>query len=257
MLLFQDTHEMWEGEDGSFERVFFTLDKGEFAGRRFEVEFEVCPDPTCPCTVVHWLVQEDVGGDVTSEGFHFAVDIEQKSCETGEGYEEPSLRFGAAVLTELSAEDWTEIEDIFYSSKAELSDEFDPAEATWPFDSEVLEEEPVFPYGEVFPFAEPLLFTGEKGVEMVAFDGYDAVDPAPLAYLAIYQADIAEEEMTEENAINLTLDYGRKSLAPSPGRPRGGDSQKLLQALERDAEELWTLLKKRHQNLRLVYEKRQ
>ena len=251
MLVFEDVDSILDADDSAFERVFFTPGQGEFAGRRFEVEFEVCLDPTCPCTLLHWIARPEES-PTEEEVFHFALDIDKRSWEAGDEYDAASLSLAKSIMKELSSEDWVELEDIFYTGKADLSNDFDPSDVDAVFDDQ---DDAVYTYGEIFPFAEPFLFTADKGVEMVAFDSYDAEDATPNAFLTIYRADLAEEEMDEKSAINLVVDYTKRQLSRQAEHSPKVEPLKLLSALEIATDDFWSLLAKRHNNLCLVRKK--
>ena len=252
MLVFEDVDQVVGKDDEcEFERVSFALTKGEFADKRYHVEFEVCPDPTCPCTLLHWVAQPDDNQD-GDETYHFEVDVETRSLENRKDCDGASLRLAEAALAEITEEDWAELEDIFYTAKAELSDDFDIDEAGAVLDEE---DDSVYPYAAVLPFAEPFLFMSDKGMEMVAFDSYDVKETLPRVYLTIYQADLEEDDMTEENAINIIVDYSQKALVEIAEKAEKQSPQKLLRSMENANFDFWDLLKRRHNNLRALSQK--
>jgi hypothetical protein len=239
-------------EQGEFDYVSFTLGQGEDAGRVFQAEFDVCSDPTCPCDAMEWHVK---AVDDPVKQYEFTINIQSRALDETTINDSGTQAFAERVVAGLSAQDWEELEDVFYSAKADLSEEFEIESSHPHFPSH---KEGIHFYDDVLPFSQPFLFTHQGREELVASDSYYVIsdnDAGGSEAHLLFHPQVDGDEMDEDagDSSYITVDYREKKiLNVEKGCPRLVPEQ-LLAEVTAEYPDFWERLEKRHQNLQSLF----
>lgn len=241
------------------ESGLLTLQRGEFAGRKFQAQLNVCEDPFCACASVQFRcdpVDEGASSASSEPTREFWIEVLDRRAITSRDAQRKdaaSTRLAKAITSELTDSDWRELFRWFRFMKAY-------AIQTCPLDKIDIAKLPYWDPGElvgfaeVFPWGCPLEFALE-GVLWTVDEQY-CVEPRctckEAMLLFLRDSEVPGKVLTQPPALR----YNYKTRAVSvPGVwPANAPSKTdLVQALEQATPSLQLQLNLRHSILENLY----
>lgn len=140
----------------------------------YRVKLWACNRPTCHCaSMVFYCIPDSDGvpGDPEShatESIAIVVNVVARRPLYLDSTSQDERQFGDAVTAALTDADWKWISDYFRASKRKLLEnlDFESCDIKFPPDIEI-EPGRMLSYAELFPWAEPWIFTHENGSWMI------------------------------------------------------------------------------------------
>ncbi len=246
------------------ESGLLTLQRGEFAGRKFQAQLSVCQDPFCACASVQFRCEPaDEGASSASPEpkRKFWIEVLDRQPIPSRGAprkDSESARLARAITSELTDSDWRELFRWFRFMKAYAIqtcplDEIDTAKLPY------LDPGELVGFAEIFPWGCPLECTLE-GVPWTVHEQY-CVEPrctckeAMLLFLR-GDSEVQEEVLTQPPA--LMYNYKNRAVSVPGVWPANAPSKTvLIQALEQATPSLRLQLETRHTILKALYLRRQ
>lgn len=245
------------------ESGLLTLKRGEFAGRKFQVQLSVCQDPFCACASVQFRcarVDEGASSASSEPTREFWIEVLDRRAITSRNAprkDAESTRLAQAITSELTDSDWRELFRWFrfmkaYAIQTHPIDEIDTAKLpNW-------DPGELVGFAEVFPWGCPLEFALE-GVLWTVDEQY-CVEPRctckEAMLLFLRDSEVTGKVLTQPPA--LMYNYKTRAASVPDVWPANAPSKTvLIQALEQATPSLRLQLEARHTILKALYLRRQ
>ncbi len=149
----------------------FIPEKGPYKGNSFKGYMKMCANPFCVCSEIQCIVKYSNNSNNLSDDkkqYILYIDVLEKKCIEKDIKSEISPdnnKFKKAFISELTDENWDDLENDFFSFKQALTENFDIENSKYKvnFPESANEDEgPMISYHEIFPYAEDYSFEYEK-----------------------------------------------------------------------------------------------
>jgi hypothetical protein len=227
--------------------VEVTFEKGTFAGKNFKGELVPCRDLTCQCDKIYVHFK---GGDQTYE--LWLDTYNRRADATGE--EELLQSFAGSLTEEISPEDWSELQNLYYVFKLAGTEMVDPAMIQADFNETEVEEGVMVSYNDLLPYGLQIEF--RYGEIRYLVDTLYCVRPncGCTAINLLFHAHKDGEPVDGTESPVIAYDYASgKHSVESPGQNVPHPSEELLGQLKTHVPALNKLLKERHTRFKAMY----
>ncbi len=183
----------------------FIPEKGPYKGNSFKGYMKICANPFCECSEIQCIVKySNNPNDLSNEKnrYIFYIDALEKKCierEIKSSAFPDNNKFKKAFISELTNENWEDLENNFFSFKCSLTENFDVEDSKYNinFPKSAIEDEGLMiSYHEIFPYAKDYSFEYEE-IEYLIDDQY-CINP--------------KCNCTEVNLILISLDNHTKQV---------------------------------------------
>lgn len=236
----------------------FTFEKGEHRGESYQGNLDICSNPICTCRSVNFVITDidiDKTGNPESKiQYNFGIDILEKKISEGKEYKLSAVNknFAKSFINELSKENWQNFQTVYYSYKAHITENCNLQELNPTFSEyEIEQKELMVFYNEIFPYAADIAFQ-DGNIEYMVEDQYCLNPKCSCKNTVLTIVPIIDgKSRAGRQAPAVIYDYLTKKWEAERDFP---NINKIMVELQKAIPDLSATLKKRHRNLRLLYQ---
>ncbi len=239
------------------------FEEGGFAGRSLRMETLICDNPACRCehATLHFLPETDEAPQPQpSTRIRIELDLARRAISDLETLkaDPTALSLAKAIESEMSDTEWTQLRDLYFAVKADLSENPDPDKIDPCFPPEVLAGgSRMVGYYDILPYARPIDFPLGSDTWFVD-DQYCVRSTCSCreAALSFFLRPLSPAPESGPIGSSLALRYGYDTgrIRPLSGTDAPGLSgQDLINALKSARPDLNSLLAQRHVLLRRLF----
>ncbi|HEY8272872.1 MAG TPA: SEC-C metal-binding domain-containing protein [Pseudobdellovibrionaceae bacterium] len=238
--------------------AFLVIPAGEFADQRFDMQMNVCDNPTCTCTDIHIALFNQKGGALPIQ---FKVDLDLKEkVQTPQGKATREDLLAKTVAKSFDKSDWKYLWSVFSGKKAAHTSNFDPHTTYYPFpmSRDIEEHSELVAFSQVFPHAEKFII--ELSGETILLDEQYCLTRGCACDQVLAVFILLENEngvLTQKNgeAPTMFLSHRTGTIgAVDVGDFPEADLRSVLNAFLAKTPDLMAVFKKRHEQLSIMYE---
>lgn len=251
--------------DAGMTQAWLLLERGELAGKRYELMFSICPNPVCECEIVSLRCMPLTAEDQTSSGSAAScleMDVDSRRIANLEelGRNPIAAAVATAVSSEMTESDWDRLRRLYFAAKQHFTETTDLDQIDAQFPRDRINQGMMVGYYEILPYAAPVEVSW-KGRSWL-FDDQYCVRPkcaCQEAFISFHELPTPDErkskpvaERPEAQYVSVRYhDSGDFEILRDPGHQEAG--RELLAALRQLQPNLGGFLAKRHGVLRQLY----
>ncbi len=236
----------------------FTFEKREYKGESYKGHYEICSNPLCTCQDVQFVVESIDENPSDKKQYIFFVDVFKKRIANRKDYALSAINrnFAQSFINELNEKQWTNFQSAFYSYKAHITKNCNIRELNPRFSVQEIEQEGLMAgYQDIFPYGEAISFI-EGDIEYFFDDQYCINPNCSCRDVALVIVPIRNGKVLDGNESPAVMyDYKNKKWRPDRTSQVSSFSlDKIMSKLHESIPNISSILKERHQKLRLLYE---
>jgi SEC-C motif-containing protein len=248
-------------------KAWLLLERGDLAGKRYELTFSICSNPVCECAIV-LLRCTPVDGESQPRSSSVAVSLEMDVVENRIANLEKLNRnsdaaaVARAVSSEMTESHWNRLRRLYFGAKRRYTETTPLDQIDAQFPAELIAQRIMVCYHEILPYAAPVevssngrswLFDDQYCVrpECSCRDAIVSFHPLPTRN-ETGTKPLTKLQETSYISVCYHYDSGDVEILPD-SRHREATGRELIAALRQQQPDVDGFLAKRHGVLRQLY----
>lgn len=253
---------MIQSEPSLPQSVFGSFFFSKQPSKLYRMERSVCSNPFCGCAS---MVLDLFGASPEDTQIPFSVTVDAVNKKRGKRQKRQSPsqdKLARFFLKELNEQDWTILQNRFFSDKMSAVESFDYNNETYEglyIDNQQIElvdsTNELMAYAEIFPFGSSISII-VNNTKYEVFEHFCAKSKCLCADDALFISQFEDQETDERVSHSFLFDYRARTVVPLGTPPADFPSaSEILEALNKTPSTSFTETKKRNDRVKLVYKR--